>query len=119
MSGEKQYAAEDRVVNIVAEAVKSQPAIQFTLTKALRVEAKKEGADRVALARPPCSQMMGVTLQAYSRADKSLSELFHELDRMESHKGEIVTKVDIPNEVYTQWKYLRHQIKTKKKTKLD
>lgn len=118
--GGQQYGAEKRVVRIAVEVVQSQPAIQYTYIKTLRIAAKEEEKAAAALARPPCSQVMGVTLEAHTRAGKALKELYNELDRLESHKEELVSaKEAVSNDVFTQWKYLRHQIKSKKRTKLD
>lgn len=119
--GAKQYGAEDRVIRIAVDAIKSQSAIQFTLIKALRMapksEAVKEGTENgpVGLTRPACSQVMGATLQAHARAERALGELFQELKRLEYHKDESVTKSTVTKEIFTNWNYLRSQMENNKK----
>lgn len=120
----RQYAAEDRVIRIATEIVKSKPAIQWTYIKALRTAAKVEHANDTddasiprGLSRPFCSQMMGVTLLAHVRAEHALNELFREMKRLEHHKQDLGSEPEATKDLFTHWTLLRNQMETSLKHK--
>lgn len=111
--GERQLAGEDEVTQVVVDVVKREQAIQWTYTKALRMHAQRDGS-KVRLTRPPCSQMMGATLQAHADAAHALAVLFQALKRLE-HAKEQRTGKDLGADVFAQWTYLRGQMQVRAK----